>query len=57
MGGKMRYRTLGKTNISASAVVLGTWAIGGGPGGLIQNRLYETTIKYLAELAEHTEPF
>ena len=27
----MQYRTLGKTNISASAVALGTWAIGGGP--------------------------
>jgi methylglyoxal reductase len=27
----MKYRTLGKTNISASAVALGTWAIGGGP--------------------------
>ena len=26
----MQYRTLGKTNISASAVSLGTWAIGGG---------------------------
>ena len=27
----MQYRTLGKTNISASTVALGTWAIGGGP--------------------------
>ncbi len=27
----MQYRTLGKTDISASAVALGTWAIGGGP--------------------------
>jgi methylglyoxal reductase len=27
----MQYRTLGKTEISASAVALGTWAIGGGP--------------------------
>ena len=27
----MQYRTLGKTNISASAVALGTWAVGGGP--------------------------
>jgi len=27
----MQYRTLGKTNIEASAVALGTWAIGGGP--------------------------
>ena len=27
----MQYRTLGKTNMSASAVALGTWAIGGGP--------------------------
>ena len=27
----MEYRTLGKTKISASAVALGTWAIGGGP--------------------------
>jgi methylglyoxal reductase len=27
----MQYRTLGKTSISASAVALGTWAIGGGP--------------------------
>lgn len=27
----MQYRTLGKTNISASAIALGTWAIGGGP--------------------------
>lgn len=27
----MQYRTLGKTGISASAVALGTWAIGGGP--------------------------
>jgi methylglyoxal reductase len=27
----MQYRTLGKTEITASAVALGTWAIGGGP--------------------------
>jgi len=27
----MQYRTLGKTEISASAIALGTWAIGGGP--------------------------
>lgn len=27
----MQYRTLGKTNMSASVVALGTWAIGGGP--------------------------
>ena len=27
----MQYRTLGKTDISASAVALGAWAIGGGP--------------------------
>jgi methylglyoxal reductase len=27
----MQYRTLGRTDISASAVALGTWAIGGGP--------------------------
>jgi len=27
----MQYRTLGKSNISASTVALGTWAIGGGP--------------------------
>ncbi|CAB1058435.1 General stress protein 69 (YhdN) [Olavius sp. associated proteobacterium Delta 1] len=27
----MQYRTLGKTDISASAIALGTWAIGGGP--------------------------
>lgn len=27
----MQYRKLGKTDISASAVALGTWAIGGGP--------------------------
>ncbi len=27
----MQYRTLGKSNIAASAVALGTWAIGGGP--------------------------
>ncbi len=27
----MQYRTLGKTEIKASAVALGTWAIGGGP--------------------------
>jgi methylglyoxal reductase len=27
----MQYRTLGNTDISASAVALGTWAIGGGP--------------------------
>ncbi len=27
----MQYRTLGKSTISASAIALGTWAIGGGP--------------------------
>ena len=27
----MQYRALGKTEISALAVALGTWAIGGGP--------------------------
>jgi methylglyoxal reductase len=27
----MQYRTVGKTEISASTVALGTWAIGGGP--------------------------